>query len=174
MRELFNWLDEGIEPETIKAFYPHATEGEINFLQALITLKSVDRPFKDFYIFEDIITALNHQTPDFTTLEPPQPEELWHGIHVMKDIQPEIEFSPEVIIYAKSVFNDAGIYFYPTVLDNSEQNRRILEKIKNKAGTGPFPLKNDKIEDIQASHYLSLNLYHDVQKSKDRSWLKTR
>jgi hypothetical protein len=171
MLEIFDFLDDVIEPETVRKYYPDASEEQINFLQAIITLMSTDKPFKDFYTFENVITALNYKVPDFTIMEPPAVEELWHGIKVMRDINKESSFSDEVIIYAKGVFNDNGVYFYPKELDSGEENKKNLKKIIDKSESGPFPLKDNNILDIQASNYLIMDLYNKSQTTKDVAWL---
>ena len=155
------------DPEVIRYEYPDLTEGQFQFLQAITTLKNSNEPFNDFYIFENVITALNYKIPNFRILEPPTAEELWHGIKMIRKIVPNIPFSFEVNIYVKKILNDNGIYFYPKEI---ESDTKILNKIIEKSTMGPFPLKDNNILDIQASHYLVLEAYHQSQLNIDFSW----
>lgn len=157
--------------EILREDFTDISEGQWNFLQALITCKKDPRGYEDFYIFENIITALNFEVPDFTALEPPNTEQLWHGILLMAKMMPRLPFSFEVRIYAKRVFAEGGVYIYPLVIDNSEDNKVMLKKVDDKTKSGPFPLKDDNIIDIQSSHLLAMNLYHNIEMGKDLSWL---
>jgi len=157
--------------QTLREDFKDLDEGRWSFLQAFLTCKKTSRPWNDFYIFEDVVTALNYEVPDFDVLEPPNSEQLWHGIFLMNKIMPKMEFSFEVKVYAKRVFNEEGVYIYPLLIDDSKDNKIMLKEIEDKANSGPFPLKNDSIIDIQASHLLEMKLYHDIEMGKNISWL---
>ena len=157
--------------EVLREDFRDLSEGQWSFLNALLTCQKDPRPWEDFYIFEDIVTALNYEVPDFTTLEPPDAEQLWHGIYLMHQIIPRLPFSFEVRTYAKRVFNDHGIYFYPELIDSSEDNKVVLKQIKEKAESGPFPLGDNNVLDIQTSHYMALDLYHKIEMGKNVDWL---
>ncbi|MBC8436850.1 hypothetical protein H8D85_00850 [bacterium] len=62
-----------------------------------------------------------------------------------------MEYSHEVLMYIKYIFNDFGMWFYPVDigLDNP-----IFKEVKERALNGPFPLEEDRIG-IQAYRYLA-------------------
>lgn len=157
--------------EILREDFADIDEGRWNFMQALITCKKDPRGYEDFYIFENIITALNYEVPDFTVLEPPNTEQLWHGILLMAKMMPRLPFSFEVRTYAKRVFNDGGVYIYPKVIDGTEDNKAMLKEVRDKMESGPFPLRDDSIIDIQASHLMAVELYHEIEMGKDISFL---
>jgi hypothetical protein len=159
------------DTEILREDFADIDEGRWSFIQSILTLKKDPRPYEDFYIFENIITALNYEVPDFTVLEPPNAEQLWHGILLMAKIMPRLPFSFEVRIYAKRVFNDGGVYIYPEVIDNTEDNKAMLKEVRDKMESGPFPLRDDSILDIQASHLMAIELYHDIESGKNVDFL---
>ncbi len=159
------------DTEILREDFKDIDEGRWSFMQALITCKKDPRPWEDFYIFENIITALSYEVPDFTVLEPPNAEQLWHGILLMSKMMPRLPFSFEVRTYAKRVFNENGVFIYPEVIDNSNDNKIMLKEIRDKMESGPFPLKDDSVIDIQASHLMAAELYHGMEIGKDLSWL---
>ncbi len=165
-------LDPVEYPDTdiLREEFVDISEGQFSFMQALITCKKDPRPWEDFYVFENIITALNYEVPDFTTLEPPNSEQLWHGILLMAKIMPRLPFSFEVRTYAKRVFNDNGMYIYPITIDDTEDNKVMLKEVRDKLESGPFPLKDDSVIDIQASHLMAMELYHGIEMGKDLSF----
>jgi hypothetical protein len=166
-------LDPVEYPDTdiLREEFADISEGQFNFMQALITCKKDPRPWEDFYIFSSIITALSYEVPDFTTLEPPNTEQLWHGILLMAKMMPRLPFSFEVRTYAKRVFNDGGVYIYPLVIDGSEDNKAMLKEVRDKMESGPFPLKDDDVIDIQASHLMAMELYHEIESGKNVDFL---
>lgn len=157
--------------ELLRNDFKDVDEGNWSFVNALITCQKDPRPWDDFYIFEDIITGLNYEVPDFTTIDPPNAEQLWHGIHLMHDLMPRLPFSFEVKMYAKRIFNEHGVYIYPVWIDDSEDNVKMLKEIQTKAESGPFPLPDNNVIDIQASHLMSMDLYHKIQMGKSVDWL---
>lgn len=167
MKQLLTLLDAGIEPETIRSVYPHLTEEQFNFVEAIITIKSTDAPFMDMNVFENTVLALNFKVPDFNVMTPPTPEELWHGIKIMNFISKEQKFSPEVHLYAKAVFSEDGIYFMPEEMISDT----VLNIIKEKADLGPFPIADEETMDIQTAKYMALDLYHNTEKGRNLEFL---
>ena len=159
------------DTEILREDFADRDEGRWSFMQALITCKKDPRPWEDFYIFEDIITALNYEVPDFTVLEPPNAEQLWHGILLMAKMMPRLPFSFEVRTYAKRVFNDGGVYIYPEVIDDTEDNKAMLKEVRDKMESGPFPLRDDNVIDLQASHLMVMELYHGIESGKNVDFL---
>lgn len=159
------------DADILREEFADISEGQFSFMQALITCKKDPRPWEDFYIFENIITALNFEVPDFTALEPPNAEQLWHGILLMAAMAPRLPFSFEVKIYARRIFNEGGVYIYPLVIDNSEDNKVMLKKVEDKVKSGPFPLRDDSVIDLQASHLMAMELYHEIESGKNVDFL---
>jgi hypothetical protein len=159
------------DTEILREDFADISEGQWNFLQALLTCRKDPRPWEDFYIFEDIITALNYEVPDFSALEPPNTEQLYHGIALMETMAPRLPFSFEVRTYARRVFNDGGVYIYPESIDGSEDNKVMLKQVEDKIKSGPFPLKDDDVVDIQASHLMAMKLYHGIESGKNVDFL---
>ncbi len=159
------------DTEILREEFADIDEGRFSFMQALITCKKDPRPWEDFYIFENIITALNYEVPDFTVLEPPNAEQLWHGILLMAKMMPRLPFSFEVRTYARRVFNENGVFIYPEAIDNSNDNKIMLKEIRDKSESGPFPLKDDSVIDIQASHLMAMELYHEIESGKNVDFL---
>ncbi len=159
------------DTEILREEFADIDEGRFSFMQALITCKKDPRPWEDFYIFENIITALSYEVPDFTVLEPPNAEQLWHGILLMAKMMPRLPFSFEVRTYARRVFNENGVFIYPEVIDNSNDNKIMLGEIRDKMESGPFPLKDDTVIDIQASHLMAVELYHGIESGKNVDFL---
>lgn len=165
-------MSEHLEPETLRSLHPELSEEEFQYMMAVRTIKESNLPFENFYAFENVVTALNFVIPDFAVLEPPTAEQLWHGIKVMLSYVPERKFEWEVKIYAKGLFNEYGIYFYPREIDDSSNSTSALKRIQEKSEMGPFPLQDDNILDIQASHYLALDLYNKIESGKDLTWME--
>lgn len=157
--------------DVLREDFADISEEQWSFMQAIITCEKDPRSYEDFYIFEDMITALNYEVPDFTTLEPPNAEQLWHGILLMAKMAPRLPFSFEVKTYAKRIFNENGVYIYPLVIDSGEDNKAMLKEVEDKMKSGPFPLKDNDIIDIQASHLLAMQLYHGIESGKNVDWL---
>jgi hypothetical protein len=159
------------DTEILREDFEDIDEGQFSFMQAIITCQKDPRPYEDFYIFENIITALNYEVPDFTSLDPINSEQLWHGSLLMKNLMPRLPFSFEVKTYAKRVFNDNGVYIYPISIDDSEDNKFMLKQVEDRTKSGPFPLKDSDIIDIQASHLMAMDLYHKIENGKNVDWL---
>lgn len=159
------------DTEILREDFADLSEGQWNFLQALLTCRKDPRPWEDFYIFENIITALNYEVPDFSAMEPPNAEKLWHGIALMETMAPRLPFAFEVRTYARRVFNDSGVYVYPESIDDSEDNKAMLKQVEDRAKSGPFPLRDDSVIDLQASHLMAMKLYHDIEMGKNVDFL---
>ncbi len=170
MIKILNRFLEGelIEPEEIHEIYKGEPKERLEFLNALIALRRNPRCMEDFYLFNNIILALNYKEVDFHNFFPANAEEMWNGIEIIHSMFPYIKFSGEVKLYIKRILNDDGIYFYPSYIEESKS----LSDIKDKAETGPFPLNDDDMLSYQASKYMALNTYHKVEVSKDFSWIK--
>ena len=72
--KILNKFDEFIEPESIRQLYPTLSEIDFNCLMALLTIKTSNAPFENFYIFEKVIRSLNNIVPDFQIVEGNSPK----------------------------------------------------------------------------------------------------
>jgi len=63
-----------IEPETIRQLLPELTEIEFNKLEALITIKTSNYPFENFYAFENVVRAINDIIPNIEMIEGAEPK----------------------------------------------------------------------------------------------------
>jgi len=150
-----------LEPEEIRNIIKD--DEILDYVHALITLKVSDRPVKDFYIFNNIIHALNFNVPDFANFEPCTSEEMWNGLYIINEILPEIKYDDEILIYIRSIFADDSIYFLPPFLD-----KKSYDLIKERTESGPFPLGKDENDliGIQAAKLLALETYHRIESTK--------
>jgi hypothetical protein len=109
-----------IEPETIRRLYPQLDEKEFNKLNAEIVVTTTNYPYENFYVFENIIRALNGIIPNIHLMEGLEPEWLWYGLYKLQELRPGMEYSHEVIEYIKFVLSDNGIYFLPKFVWNQD------------------------------------------------------
>ena len=171
MKKLLDLLpkDDFIEPEEIRDEYPKATEEQINYVMALISVKNSLSPWEDFHVFEKTVRALNLQVPRFDRIEGCLPEQIWYATKLMRSLWPKAQFSSEVLEYVKTMSNEYGFYMYPPELEFKEDDK-LEKQIMDKAMSGPFPLGESFIE-RQAAQYLAVQLYLDNMQKKDFSWL---
>jgi hypothetical protein len=146
---------ENIEPETIRNTFPLLTDLEVEKLQVISLLRNTRAAYEDLHVFENAVLTLNSISPDTAKMEGCEPKHIWKAIGIINTLHKDIELSHEVLMYIKYVFNDHGLWFYPSDigLDNP-----ILEDVSNLAANGPFPLNEDHLG-IQAFHYLSILEY---------------
>lgn len=155
--DLLQFLQENevLEPETLRQLYPDLSEEEFNQAMAVKVLKHTRHYWEDFTSFEDITLALNGDIPDFEVIQGCTPEQIWYAINLADQFRPGMEYSKEVQLYVKFMFNDAGYFIYPPQLglDNP-----YYAAAKNLAENGPFPL-GETTEEIQAGKYLTILEY---------------
>lgn len=147
--------EEHIEPETIRELYPNLSEEEFNQLQAIITVYTSNYAFENFYAFENVIRALNGIIPDVLNVEGNKPEWIWAGCAIMEKLRPKMELSHECKKYIQFIFEDNGIYFLPPLAISSEEERQVLNKIKDVEPNGDGSFLNR-----QASHLIKLKDYY--------------
>ena len=109
------WID--WEPDTLwwairKDFGP---VGDVtrNKIQALRLALSSNRPWQDWDAFEKCSLSWNDQIPIFGAYQPMTPSQTAFGVHILKELQPELEFSNEVKAYIAAVLEEAGIVYAP-------------------------------------------------------------
>ena len=154
--------DEAVEPETIRQLFPSLSEKDIEKIHAARTVLHTRYPFEDFYIFEDVVLALNNETPDFTTLQGCTPEQIWYGVYMINKLRPNVEFSWEVHMYCKMMCNEGGVYIYPPQL--TDLPNPYYERAKELAAKGE--VGEESIETIQAAKYLAIQHYMNTMRNK--------
>jgi hypothetical protein len=155
LQELINDTDV-LEPETLRQLFPDLSEPEFNKVMALKVIKHTRHFWENMYSFEDLVLALNEVNPDFTMLQGCTPEQIWYAVQLVDQIRPGYEYSLEVQLYTKFMFNNIGFYIYPPQigLDNP-----YLEEAKTIAANGPFPIQENSTAEIQAGKYLQILEY---------------
>jgi hypothetical protein len=144
-----------LEPETIRQFEPGMSEEDVNKILALATLYKSRVFFEDYNSFEDITQALNGLVPTPNVLQGCSPEQIWYALDMAHKLYPDREYSLEVLKYIEFIFNESGVFIYPSYLpiDNP-----YFDKAVELATNGPFPL-GETTEEIQAAKYLAIQAY---------------
>ncbi len=161
---LNNAQTEVVEPETIRELLPDITEQEFNKLQALITIKTSNYAFENFYAFENVVHAVNGIVPNVNMIEGADPIWIWYACQLMDGLRPNMELSLEVIHYISKIYKDEGIYFLPPyALKSSEVDTstevQILSAARHSASEGPFPIEADSFINRQAIELMKMSLY---------------
>ena len=153
---------EVLEPETLGKFHPQIDDVNMNAIMAVAAVYKSRGFWENFYVFEDIVHALNNVIPNPKILEGTTPEQIWYALDLVHKIFPDREFTPEVLRYIEFMFNESGIYVYPEYLplDNS-----YYDKVTSLAKHGPFPL-GESTEEIQAAKYLTIQSYIELKKQE--------
>jgi hypothetical protein len=154
--------EEIVEPETIRRIMPEASDTEIDKLMALVSLYKTMHFFENFYIFENIVLALNGVKPDFAVLQGSSPEQMWYAIETAHKLYPTREFAPEVLKYIEYMFNKYGVYVYPPYLDMMNPYYAAAYKL---ATEGPYPIGDATTEEIQAGKLMAI-LHYINEKNK--------
>lgn len=150
--------DTVLEPETLRSLFPDITEEEFNKAMAMSILSKNNLFWKDMYIFEDTVLALNGVVPSFTRLEGCAPEQIWYAVQIAARIKPKEQYSHEVKEYIRYMSNEAGVYIYPPSLG---MNGELYTSAAHLAAHGPFPLGEETKEEIQAAKLLAIEHYLD-------------
>ena len=164
IKALINDENEVLEPETLRQLDPELTEEEVNQVLAFTALRKTRGFWEDMNVFENIVLALNGVVPNPTVMQGARPEQIWYVLEMAHEMFPDREYAPEVLKYIEFIFNDAGIYIYPSYLPIENP---YLSKAVSLANRGPFPL-GEETEEIQAAKYLAIQEYLKQQKQKEK------
>jgi len=145
---------ERIDPDTIRGLTTLSNK-DVETTLVMDVVKNTNAIFEDMYVFENACLVLNEITPDITKIEGLLPQHIWKAVDIIKRLRSSAEFSHEVLMYIKYIFNDAGMWFYP---ENIGLDNDILDNVKAKALEGPFPLEEEHLG-IQAYKYLTIQEY---------------
>jgi hypothetical protein len=160
--------EEAVLPETLRMLFPALSEEDLEKLQAINTLLHSSQPFENMYIFEKIVLALNGQKPVFSVMEGATPEQIFYAFYIIGNLDSNFYFDWEVKQWVKYTLEKEGVFFLPPELNYQDKTPIISYiQIKEKAKSGPFPLGDDTLVDIQASRWLSIQMYIDNQITKD-------
>lgn len=162
---LINDDDDVLEPETLRQLEPGLSEEEINKTLAFTALHKTRAFFEHMDVFENIVLALNDIIPNPSVMQGARPEQIWYALEVAHGMFPDREYAPEVLKYIEFIFNDAGVYIYPSYLPIENP---YLSRAVSLANHGPFPLGDDTTEEIQAAKWLSIQEYLKQQKQKEK------
>ena len=106
-------------------------------------------------VFENAVLVLNGITPNVAIMEGLLPTFIWYALDIMSKYAKDREFSHEIQMYIKYIYNDAGCWFYPQYSGIPDNPVLSVQAI---AERGPFPLKED-YTGIQAYRYLKILNY---------------
>jgi hypothetical protein len=109
-----------------------------NMLEAMVTLKVTDSPWKEWRILEKVTWALNGHIPNMFIMEKPPSHYLAYAVYIMKGISDE-ELSEECLKYIASVLAEEGIVLAIKPLEQSQkyldtfiEDKSIIDKVKSK------------------------------------------
>ncbi len=144
-----------IEPETLHKLFPKLNNLERQQVLVIKLLRETRQAYEDMDVFENVCLVLNGINPDVGKTEGCLPEFIWKALDIIQNMHPNLELSFEVTQYIKFMFIDNGYtFFHPFAnIDDS-----MLDVVKDKAGSGPFPLEEDRLG-IQAAKYLKIMEY---------------
>ncbi len=162
--------EEAYLPETIRMLFPSLSETELEKVFALNTILHSKQPYEDFYVFEDIVLALNGIKPDFRVMQGCTPEQIFYAFYIIGKLNKDpFYFDWEIKQWTKLMLRENGVYFYPPELDFDDEKALVsYDEIAALAQNGPFPLEEDLLG-VQASHWLAIQLYIDKMILMD-SW----
>ena len=146
-----------LEPETIAHFFPMLDSLERQKLYVEKVLRTTRAAYEDMDVFENVVLVLNNINPDITKMEGCKPHHIWKAIKIIKDMNAEVEFSHEVLMYIKMICKENGLEFYPEDI-GLKQNKQLYSSIITRSQEGPFPLGEDFLG-IQAARLLKINTY---------------
>jgi len=157
------------EPETMRMLFPGFSDLEIEQLQVLQVLKVNLAFWQDYFVFENIVLALNGIKPELGFLQGCAPEQMWYAIKIVNKTFPEREFDDEIKHYIRFMSNNQGVYIYPPEIFEEKENPYFIAA-KNLSDSDI--LTDNTVEEIQAAKYLAIQLYIKDKETED--FLNTR
>lgn len=82
-------------------------------LQAVSALHVTNYPWMEYHVFEKTATALNGATPDFDHFEDLSPGMILVAVRIMRMIQPDHNFSHDVLRYIAARCVEHGLLIFP-------------------------------------------------------------
>jgi len=147
-----------VEPESIRMLSGDSlTDKEVLKLLTKSVIRNSDAPFIDFYVFEDVVHALNDLDVDTSGIEGAEPEHIWYALQEIKKIRPDYKIGYEVAQYITYFFREAGLIFLPPEFSDPEDNPN-LSLVMQKSNEDNL-VDNGDILSMQAIHYLKIMEY---------------
>ncbi len=129
---------------------------EFDEAMSYITLVNTNYPYENFYVFENVVRALNGVSPKVELLEGTKPRWIWKACEIISKLRPKMELSIEVKEYIKFVFFDYGMYFLPKLAITDPHYTKLMENINSTLSSGK-PLDDDEsFLNRQSLLYLSI------------------
>lgn len=155
--DCFMWEPEVLKTEIKEDFDVTLTDLQSDKIQAGILILVSNLYETDISVFETVNYLLNHQPDVLDEFNPLEPEELICGLTEAYLIRGEqMQFSPEVRVYAGKVFYEYGMHKPPTLFpdaimqetdgDDSEKNEALLELFNEKIKITKEYLENARIK----------------------------
>jgi hypothetical protein len=115
-QECFSWEPPVLKAELQEDFDCEISDLQSDKIQAAITILTTDVYERSIKAFETINYLLNHQPDNLDEFNPLEAEELICGLTEAYLIRgEELDFSPEVRVYAGQIFYDYGFHKPPTL-----------------------------------------------------------
>ena len=121
LNELFNedWLSV-TEPETLTMMLDQAglkiTDESLDLINALKACIITDTPWKNVYVFENVVDAFNGNMVIPDSITKPSLEDICFGVYCMLQIKKN-PFSEDIARYIASIAIDTGISWLPPPID---------------------------------------------------------
>lgn len=112
----WTWEFETIEHMLWKDFGLVLSDNQADRIQAIKTLLNNQRPFLDWYYFNQVAVAFGGAIADFTTIKSPSPGMAIAAMRTMMHIRPEEPFSRDVKKFVCLTLINDGIYCPPPSL----------------------------------------------------------
>lgn len=137
--ECFEWEPMVLKMQLQEDFDCEITDLQSDKIQAGIVILTTDQYETYVTVFETINYLINHQHDNLDELNPLEPEELISGLTEAYLIRGEqLDFSPEVRVYAGQIFYEYGMHQPPTLFPqaimkeqegNDEEKNAALQEI---------------------------------------------
>lgn len=163
----WDWEIETLEHCLWKDFGLVLTENQADKIQAIKALINNQRPFLDWYYFNQVANAFGGVIADFTNIKQPSPGMAIAAMRAMQHIRPEEPFSRDVKKYVCLIMKDNGIYTPPPSLhdllaeefeamvtpETKEMWPKVLRKCSDMLESEEYPESDNPI-DVQARRLL--------------------
>jgi hypothetical protein len=133
--EAYEWDPMTLKVELQEDFKCQITDLQSDKIQAAITILTTEQYEENIVVFETLNHLLNHQETDMDEMDPLEAEELIIGLTEAYLIKAEeMQFSPEVRVYAGVVFYNYGMHKVPDLFPQAlMQEKEGDDKDKNEA-----------------------------------------
>ena len=123
--ECYDWEPAVLKAEIHRDFDCELSDLQSDKLQAAITILTTDLYESNIKAFETMNYLLNHQPDNLDELNPLEAEELICGLTEAYMIRGEqMQFSPEVRVYAGLIFHEYGMHQPPVLFNQAIMDER--------------------------------------------------